>query len=202
MAVRAAAMDEKTIPDGRVRRGARNREAIVNALFDLIGEGELQPTAEQVAARAGVQVRTVFRHFEDMASLNGEISSRLGEQIRPILQEIPRSGSLTDRARALVRARAAVFERIAPYKRSSNSLRWRVDYLQRNHEEMVREQRRHLGEVFPELESAPATALSALELVTSFEAWERLRVDQRLGVDRARAAMEHATLAVLATLSA
>lgn len=200
MAVRAVETDDDSISDGRVRRGAKNREAIVNALFDMIGEGELQPTAEQVATRAGVQVRTVFRHFEDMASLNGEISARLRDEIVPMLREISRTGGVEERARGLVRARAAAYERMAPYKRSANSLRWRVAHLQSDHETGVRELRRNLLDVFPEAEKAPAALLSALDLVTSYEAWDRLRTDQRLGVDRARAAMEHATLAVLSSL--
>jgi AcrR family transcriptional regulator len=51
-----------------VQRGARNRAAIVAALLELVGEGELEPTAEQVAERACVGTRTVFRHFADMES--------------------------------------------------------------------------------------------------------------------------------------
>ena len=46
--------------DGRLRRGERSREAIVAALFELVGEGVLQPTAQQVAERAGVGIRSVF----------------------------------------------------------------------------------------------------------------------------------------------
>ena len=54
--------------DGRVQRGARNREAILDACLELIRERAALPTAQDVAVRAGVQVRTVFRHFDDMAA--------------------------------------------------------------------------------------------------------------------------------------
>lgn len=194
------AAEDEGIADGRVRRGARNREAIVGALFDLVGEGELQPTAEQVAERAGVQVRTVFRHFEDMASLHAEMSSRLKAQIRPVFEDVLRTGSLADRARSLVQARALIFERIAPYKRAANTHRWRLEHLQRDHESMVRETRKDLLDTFPELENASASAVAALDLVSSFEAWDRLRSDQRLGIERARAVMETAVFSLLGTL--
>ena len=55
--------------DGRVQRSQRSRQAMVQALFDLVGSGVLQPTAQQVARRAKVGIRTVFRHFSDMDSL-------------------------------------------------------------------------------------------------------------------------------------
>ena len=65
-----AAMTRGAIPgpatalDGRVRRGARNRQTIVDALLDLVGSGILRPTAQQVADRAGVGIRTVFAPVE------------------------------------------------------------------------------------------------------------------------------------------
>src|SRR5262245_66569994 len=63
--------------DGRVRRGQRSGQAIVEALVGLVGDGILEPTAQQVAARAGVGIRTVFRRFSDMESLFAEMSARV-----------------------------------------------------------------------------------------------------------------------------
>jgi hypothetical protein len=42
-----------------------------------------------------------------------------------------------------------------------------------------------------------APKVHALELVTSFEAWDRLRVDQRLGKQRAAEVMKQAMSALL-----
>ncbi len=47
-----------------MRRGARSRQAIIAALWDLIGGGELQPTAQQVATRAGVGIATCFESWD------------------------------------------------------------------------------------------------------------------------------------------
>jgi len=190
--------EETEIRDGRVRRGARNRQKIVQALYELVGEGEIQPTAEQVAERAGVRVRTVFRHFDDMAGLVSELNTRLRAEVMPLLETPVDAGDVATRARALVRARAAAFERMAPYRRSADAQRWRRPFLQAEHEETTRELRRHMLDVLPELRDAPAEARAAFELLVSFEAWNRLRVEQQLGADRARAAMECAALAVLA----
>ena len=55
--------------DGRLLRSERSREQIVDALYELIGEGHMQPTAQQVAERSGVALRSVFRLFSDMDAL-------------------------------------------------------------------------------------------------------------------------------------
>lgn len=189
---------EAEIRDGRVRRGVRNRQSIVRALYQLIGEGEIQPTAEQVAERAGVRVRTVFRHFDDMAGLIGEVRNRLRAEVMPLLETPVDAGDVATRTRALVRARAAAFERMAPYRRSADVQRWRRPFLQAEHEDTTRELREQVFDALPELSGAAAETQAAFELVVSFEAWNRLRVDQHLDVERAHAVMEHAALAVLA----
>ena len=186
--------------DGRIERGARNREAILDALFGLVREGELMPTAEQVAERAGVGTRTVFRHFDDMERLHAEMSARLEREVLPLVDVPPPKGDVEARLRALVRQRAEIFERIAPFKRSGDLQRWRSSVLQRAHADMVRRLRGALLRDLPELEGAPAPLVEALDLVTSYEAWNRLRSDQRLGRERAQASVERVALALIASL--
>ncbi|MEN8162158.1 MAG: TetR family transcriptional regulator, partial [Myxococcota bacterium] len=184
----------------RARRREKSRAAIVAALFDLVGSGVLLPTAQQVAARAGVGIRSVFRHFDDMESLYAELDARLREEALPLLREAPPSGPLRERAGALVEQRVRLFERIAPYKRAGNLQRWRSDFLKRQHAALVRELRGALREALPELEEAPAAIGEALDLVTSFEAWDRLRTDQRLSRERAQDAVERAVLGLVESL--
>ena len=91
--------------------------------------------------------------------------------------------------------RAALFERVAPYKRASNLKRGRSPFLADQHRKLVRQLRARLLRWLPELRDAPADLVEALDQATSFEAWDRLRSDQRLGRPRARAAMERAVKA-------
>src|SRR5260370_30652909 len=70
----AASAAPKPAADGRRRRGEDNRAKIVAAMLDIIHAGDLAPSAEQVAQRADVGLRTVFRHFQDMDSLFREMS--------------------------------------------------------------------------------------------------------------------------------
>ena len=182
--------------DGRARRAQRSDRAIVEALLDLVGQGVLDPTAPQVAARARVGLRTVFRRFSDMESLFAEMDARLTADALPLLLGGEPADTRRQRALTLVRRRIAFFERIGPYKRASNVKRWRSPFLGDRHAQLVRVLRSELGRWLPESRRSPALA-DALELATSFEAWDRLRSDQRLSRARAQAAVERTVFALL-----
>lgn len=174
--------------DGRIRRSERSREAIVNAILELVGEGDQRPTAERVAERAGVGIRTVFRHFSDMEGLYAAMNERLRSQILPLLRMGPaEEGSLEERVADFIEARCAFFERLLPFWRSSNLLRWRSAFLQADHVATSRDLRNHLLLFFPELHDVSTDLLEAVDWVSSLEGWDRLRTEQRLG--RARAAV-------------
>ena len=46
-------------------------------MFELLREDDMTPTALAVAERAGVGLRTVFRHFEDMESIFEDMTEEL-----------------------------------------------------------------------------------------------------------------------------
>lgn len=188
----------KTMPlaDGRLQRSERSREAIVQAVLELVGEGDLRPTAERVAERAGVGIRTVFRHFSDMDTLFSQLHERLEGELIPLLEQ-PQPGSLSERVSGVVQNRATLFERLAPFKRSANLLRWRSEFLQDRHSEMVKRLREHLLEWLPELRSKSSDQVEACEMISSFEAWDRLRVDQKLSYAKAASVTEVALLGLL-----
>ncbi len=183
--------------DGRTQRAIRSRRAIVAAIYRLVGDGALRPTAQEVAEEAGVGIRTVFRHFEDMEGLHAAMSARVASEALALLLAGEPSGDLRARCRGMVDCRIGFFEKIAPYKRSGALYRWASEYLQREHSRMVRGLRIELCRWLPEVEKFPDEVAAAIELIASFEAWDRLRVEQRLGRERARAVVERATVALL-----
>ncbi len=188
--------------DGRVRRGARSRERITEALFELIESGELLPTAEQVARRAGVGERTVFRHFADMETLFAELSGRVERELQPLLDQPPFAGTRSDRVQALVARRSELYERIAPYRHSGALQRRHSAFLQRQHEVLNRTLREHLVDALDsELGDGDPVLLDALDLICSFEAWDRLRTDQKLSRERAARVVEASILQLLGALA-
>ena len=188
---------EEAVEDGRVQRGARNRGRIIDALLELVASGDPLPTAEQVARRAGVGERTVFRHFADMETLFAEVSARIEREVRPLLEEQRITGSLEQRIRAVVERRARLYEKIAPFYRSGMISRHSSEFLQRQHARMNRTLREQLARALePDLEGARADLLEALDLLTCFESWDRLRTDQRLSRGRAAQIVEATALSL------
>lgn len=55
--------------DGRTLRRTRNRTAVIVALMELIREGNLDPSTADIADRAGVSDRSIFRYFDDLDDL-------------------------------------------------------------------------------------------------------------------------------------
>lgn len=195
----AGVVEADTQVDGRTRRAMRSRGAIVGALFDLVGEGWMQPTAQQVAERAGVGIRTVFRHFDDMDGLYALMNQRIETEASELLFGGEPAGPLEQRCRELVARRAALFEKIGPYKRCGDLHRWRSDFLQAQHARLLRALRDDLLRWLPQLASVDAEVMAAFDAACSFEMWNRLRSDQRLGRERARAVVELAVSALAAT---
>ncbi len=197
--MKKATLSDAAALDGRFRRGERSRQAIVAALFELVGRGVLRPTAQQVADQAGVGIRSVFRHFSEMDSLYAAMDARLEGDAIQILRGGARGGKLEERIAGLVRQRVALFERVAPYKRSANLQRWRSRFLQGRHQYMQRALHEDQLEWLPELAKAPAELVEAIDLALSFEAWDVLRGDRKLSAKLAAAVLERTVRALVQT---
>lgn len=184
--------------DGRALRSERSRRKIVDALFELVGEGNPMPTARQVAARANLGIRTVFRHFADMDSLFEEMAARLRNEVKESLRaEIP-DGSAADRLDELVERRCQFYERVSPYWKATEAQRSRSAFLTETHESEAPKLRTNLFAWLPEFKSLPPELTDALEMTMSPEAWHRLRTEQKLSVKRATAAMRRAAFSLCA----
>ncbi len=175
--------------DGRVRRGLDNRRRIVAAVIELVREGIIAPTAEQVAARADVGLRTVFRHFDDMESLYREIAAAIEATILPIVERPFRSKEWRGRLGEIVDRRAELYEAIRPFKTATDVLRHQSAVLSAKQDEFARRQHRALVAALPAPLRARGDVVAALDLALSPEAWLRLRREQGLSPARAKRAI-------------
>src|SRR5919109_470276 len=96
--------------DGRTVRAERTRQALVDALFALLDEGELRPTAERIAKRAGVSERSVFQHFPDREALFEAVARQQYERVFTGLEPVDASRPLTERLDAFVGQGAPLLE--------------------------------------------------------------------------------------------
>jgi AcrR family transcriptional regulator len=184
--VRAPAGDQ----DGRRRRSQDSRARIVTAMLELIHGGDVAPGAEQVAARAQVGLRTVFRHFDDMDSLYSEMSHVIENELRAVVARPFKSEDWRSRVVEFVERRSYAFERIGPYKHAANLRRHSSPFLEAAHTRLVKESRKILEHQIPSEFHIDPNKLEALDLLLSFEVWSRLRHEQGLSVRRAREVLE------------
>jgi AcrR family transcriptional regulator len=154
--------------DGRRQRTERSRTAIIEASLSLLEEGILVPTAQQISDRAGVGIRTFFRHFEDMNRSHYETLILTGD----------RNGSLEERIDHAVDRHAAVYEQVANVILSAAAQRWRYDVLRKNYARSQRGLRKDLDNLLPEIKDLPQSTREAIDAIASFELWNRLREHQ------------------------
>jgi AcrR family transcriptional regulator len=176
--------------DGRHRRSQDSRARIVAAMLELVKAHEVSPSAEQVAARADVGLRTVFRHFKDMDSLYREMSGVIESEMRAVVDRPFTAPDWRGRLMELIERRALVFERIGPFRRASNAVRHRSGVLEADNARLVATLREILKAQLPP--DVAATTLEVLDLLLSFESWARLRREQGLSPERAQAVLEAA----------
>lgn len=176
--------------DGRTARGLRTRRAVVEALLALQEEGDLEPTAQRVAARAGVALRTVFGHFSDMETLWAEAGQRELDKISALADVVPSELPREERIERFCASRARVLEALLPVARAARLREHASPALRRNRELFVAAGDSEVEQVFAQelagLADADRDALTtALYVVAGQSTWELLRHDRGLSVEQA-----------------
>lgn len=172
--------------DGRTARGRRTRTAVVDALLSLQEEGDLSPTAQRVAERAGVALRTVFGHFSDLETLWAEAGTRELDKLAALAVPVDASLGLAERVALFSDSRARTLEALLPVMRAARLREPTSPQLRANRELFIAAGDAEAAQAFaPELTALGERAellLSALYLVAGGLAWEALRYDRGLDV--------------------
>jgi AcrR family transcriptional regulator len=181
-------------PDGRAARATRTRDAVVDAFLALMDGGNLRPTARQISERAGVSLRSVFQHFDDLEALFAAAADRQIERLTRLATRVPTDAPLPERFRLFVRGRTRLLEAISPVRRAAllqapfsvelaRRLRWSRES---NRAEVARA-------FSPELATLPANerrdTLAALHAASEWYTWETLRAHDGLTESDARRVM-------------
>ncbi len=177
--------------DGRVARGERTRQAIIDAMLSLYAEENLTPTIDELANRVGMTSRTIYHHFEDSDAIAEALTEHQRRQLAPLVVD-RLTGTLEERIAGLAANRAELFETIAPVRRAARANMHRSQRIRNGQGNIAARLRRQLTTTFePELAALDRKArdetVELLDLHTSWDTWERLRRWQRLSVPRARA---------------
>lgn len=183
--------------DGRRQRGEDNRARIVAAMLEIVHSGEFAPSAEQVAQRADVGLRTVFRHFQDMESLYREMSAVIEAELWAVVERPFRSEDWRERVIELIERRSDAFEKAGPYLRATTIVRYRSKVLEADYARMTALMKEILKRQLPPEVARDQLKVEIVDLLLGFESWSRLRREQGLSPKQARETLEAAVRRLL-----
>jgi AcrR family transcriptional regulator len=205
MPATSPAAPETVVDDGRRVRRERNRDAVVDALLELYGEGRLQPSSDEIAERAGLSPRSLFRYFDDIDDLARAAITRQQERVLPLVPvDVEPDAPRAERIAGLVAQRLRLFDEIASVGQVS---RLRAPFQPLIADELGQARAFLRGQVArlfaPELRAMgtgrAGSALAAADVLCSFESYRLLRDDQSLSRPRAAAALTAALTALFDT---
>jgi AcrR family transcriptional regulator len=188
---------EPPASDGRRRRRQQSHERILHMLAEALSEPDFEVTPEQIAARSGYSISTIFRHFGGRDELAAAMQELARSRVRQHLAAGPFEGDVHARVGELARRLAAVFETVAPLLRAVQQDRQRTlgDTGRRQLDRVARAQ---IGAALAkELAALPADTADILAAVLSVAAWSHMRTTQGHSPKRAAALLESAVLRLL-----
>lgn len=195
---RSAAAATEDGADGRLLRTVATRARILAAARALLLEGIDEPVARQIAERAGVTPRTLFRHFSDMDALFGALVREAEATALEVMNE-PFTGDSDDPATGLeliIDRRVRVYESLLPLYVSRIWQRHEGVQTRKERATTGARRRRRLLEILPEHIRQDASRFAAMDAVLGIEYWSSLRRSQQLDVDQARDALRCAVRAL------
>lgn len=166
--------------DGRRARGLRTRDAIVSALLDLIGGGDAAPTAQRIADRAGVSVRSVYQHFADVEGLYADAAERTYQWVRETAKAVGPDTPTARKVDAYVEGRASSLESLLAFHRAVRLMEPTSERVRSYRLAMDKWEKERVGKIFsPELRAMEAARRSAvlagIDVLASADSWDHLR---------------------------
>jgi len=177
--------------DGRRLRREQNRSAVLDALVGLFEEGTYQPSTAEIAERAGISPRSLFRYFEDVDDLHRAAIQAQLERARPLLDpDVDPAAPVRTKIERVVDARVRLYETIAPAARAGRVAAHRRPLIAASVDESRAYLRTQLRRLFAnEVRGERAGLLPAIDVLCSFESYDLLRVHQGLSRSKTVAAL-------------
>jgi AcrR family transcriptional regulator len=167
-------------------------------LLSLYEDGVLRPSVNDVAERAGVSARSLHNHFADLEALRAEVAARQWARYAHLIDPPSNDLTLDERIVLLVERRGTIFEALTPVRRAALLALHESPTIARELARLGELLRSQLEVAFSaELAQVDDTALDAIDLCLSWEAWDRLRTRQRLSPPEATRVLESMLRTVL-----
>lgn len=187
---------EKAETDGRRARTVRTRGAIVGALLDLVREGNLAPTAKEIAARAGVAIRSIGQHFPSREKLFFAAAAEHARRSTSVAKKAPSVGPVEERIERFIDARATELEETSALRRAASVIT-RSPTVTKAMARAAEERRKSVAAIFAGEIKEDEVTLDALEVATGGRAWDQMRVEMKLSLAQAKRVMARSLTALL-----
>ena len=173
--------------DGRILRSVKSQKLIVDACIKLFREGNLEPTAQQVADESGIAIRTVFRQFDDMENLLKSVDAVLSKDYNFEIKFNPAS-SFSDRLTAVINHLNSGYKKHKIIMFMTVSNMWKYKFLKENYLNHQKIIQKETEKVIPEILSSDDESQHLFHATLSFALWTRLQ-GQGLNKDQIKSAM-------------
>ena len=165
------------VNDGRINRSKTTLNKIVAATISLLrknNNGQI-PTAQEIAVKSGVGIRTVFRHIDDMEGLIEEVNRRYLHDLESyIAKNNPKQKSKDQRIEHVIKERFYLYNTYQhvfnlTITSLNNSSAIRTGFIKFNH---ILRQR--FEELIPEIKVINKDKQNLIDTLISYAAWFRM----------------------------
>lgn len=180
--------------DGRVLRGQRTRQRIVDSTLELLRSGDPAPGTAAIARGAGVSVRALFQHFTDVETLHAAVAERIIAEMRSTVRPIDPSLPFEQRLDKFVDMRATASELLLPLRLTIQRLERVSPGIAQKHREGRDLMRQMMAMLFaPEIagvgRSRSEQTVATLMALCNWMTWAHLRTNEGLSFEAARDVM-------------
>lgn len=191
--------------DGRTQRRLRNLDTVLEAVHSLFLEGRANPSSEELAARSGVSLRSIYRYFPDREQLlTSYLRHRYGSLEHCFSLDDVGQGSLPERIDRFVAHRVQAHQVMAPTARVALVAAQQAPRLAETVVERRDQMRALVDEQFADELAASSggrrdEVAEAIDLLCQSESIETLHVVRGLELDRVHAVLVAGVTSLLAS---
>ena len=189
--------------DGRHLRRERNRTAIIEALVAFYAEGNADPSTTEVAERAGLSERSLFRYFDDLDDLCRSAFTALfaGTEALTRIKDFG-TGTTADKIAAVVTQRMRIHGEMGPTmaiaRAKAASLPVVAELIAASRAAARNQIALHFDEELARLDTwERREVLTLIDALLSFETWQSMAHHQRLGAATIRSALTRGLATIL-----
>ena len=177
--------------DGRILRSQKSQNIILESIINLIINGNLYPTAEEVAKESGIAIRTVFRHFDDMETLLMKVDESINLKVINDEKEIKLDSPLNTRLSLIIDERIYYYDKYENIMIATITQLPKYKILQKRYPEYQKLLRKRTERIIPEILSLKSTDQEFLDASLSFGFYQRLKFQGLNKSNIAKSLYEH-----------